>query len=384
MGARDHVHDVVVVGDGPAGRALGAACVHAGLDVVVVGDDRSWTNTYGTWVDDVPGHAHALAASTEIDVVALTWRRLERRYGTFDNAELRRALDTAPHVHGRMTSVQHLEHHAQVVLSDGGVRCGGVVVDATGGPAGPGVPMQTAYGLVLAERPDEVEGDAAVLMDWRPPAESFANEPTFLYVVALADGRWLVEETSLARKHPTPIHELRERLTQRLGVDLTDRAEHVEHVAIPMRSGLPHRESLTVGLGAAARYVHPATGYSVAASLGAAPRVAIAIAEAVHIDDVRARSIHVWNAVWPSEHRRARALHDYGLAALLRLPAGDVQTFFEAFFELPTEQWAEYLRVDTSAVAVSRVMTSVFSSVPWRVRRRLATGSPLPFAGLLR
>ena len=167
-------------------------------------------------------------------------------------------------------------------------------------------------------------------------------------------------------------------------LDLTDRAEHVEHVAIAMRSGLPDRGSLTVGFGAAARYVHPATGYSVAASLGAAPRVATAIAEALHIDDVRARSLHVWSAVWPSEHRRARALHDYGLGALLRLPAGDVQTFFEAFFELPTEQWGDYLRVDTSAAAVSRVMRSVFSSVPWRVRRRLATGSPLPFAQLLR
>ena len=53
-----HVHDVVVIGDGPAGRALGAACVDAGVEVLVIGTDAPWTNTFGTWVDDVPQHAH--------------------------------------------------------------------------------------------------------------------------------------------------------------------------------------------------------------------------------------------------------------------------------------------------------------------------------------
>ncbi|MEY4229585.1 MAG: putative lycopene beta-cyclase, partial [Actinomycetota bacterium] len=136
--------------------------------------------------------------------------------------------------------------------------------------------------------------------------------------------------------------------------------------------------------GAAAGYVHPATGYSVASSLRAAPRVAAGIAAALTIDDPGRRALTAWNAVWPAEQRRARALHDYGLAALLRLPAADVQSFFDAFFALPVELWSAYLRVDTAATTVSRVMTAVFSSVPWRVRRRLAAGSPAPFARLLR
>ena len=54
------------------------------------------------------------------------------------------------------------------------------------------------------------------------------------------------------------------------------------------------------------------------------------------------------------------------------------------FFALPTEQWASYLRVDTTVADVTRAMRGVFSSVPWPVRRRLATASPLPFARLLR
>jgi lycopene beta-cyclase len=377
-----HVHDVVVIGDGPAGRALGAACVDVGLDVMVVGADAAWTSTYGTWVDDVPQHAHLIAAEAAIDVVALQHRRLERRYGTFHNRSLRDALDVAPRQVGHVVSVQHLADHARVVLGGSSNLLGRLVVDARGPSVGRDLPVQTAYGVVLAERPAVIDGDAGVLMDWRQPVRG--GEPTFLYVVPLAGGHWMVEETSLARRTPMAIDQLRGRLAARLGDDLTDRAVHVEHVHIPMQPGLPQRGALTVAFGAAARYVHPATGYSVAASLRAAPRVAAAAAEVVGEADVRHRSLHVWNAVWPAEQRRARTLHDIGLAALLRLDAGDVQTFFDAFFALPTEQWASYLRIDTTVADVTRAMRAVFSSVPWPVRRRLATASPLPFARLLR
>jgi lycopene beta-cyclase len=377
-----HVHDVVVLGDGPAGRALGAACSSIGLDVLVVGADAAWTNTYGTWVDDVPDHLHLLAAAVPTDVVGLARRRLDRRYGTFHNRSLRDALDVAPRRVGRVGSVQHLADHARVLVDGDDPLCARLVVDARGPSGGPDVPVQTAYGLVLAERPAAIEGDAAVLMDWRQPVDR--GDPTFLYVVPLSGGRWMVEETSLARRTPVPMDELRARLAARLGADLTDTAEHVEHVRIPMRPGLPRRGALTVAFGGAARYVHPATGYSVAASLRAAPRVAAAIAGAVGERDVRLRSVRVWNAVWPDEQRRSRALHDIGLAALLRLDATDIGSFFDAFFAMPTDRWASYLRVDTTVAEVTSAMRGVFSSVPWPVRRRLATGSPLPFARLLR
>ncbi len=378
-----HVHDVVVIGDGPAGRALGAACVDAGVEVLVIGTDAPWTNTFGTWVDDVPQHAHLLAAHEPVDVVGVTRRRLVRRYGTFHNRSLRDALHVAPHRLAGVGSVQHLPDHALVLVGGGDSVRARLVIDARGPvPMSRTSPVQTAYGLVLAERPAAVDGDAAVLMDWRQPDDQ--GDPTFLYVVPLAGGRWMVEETSLARRAPVSAGELRARLAARLGDDLTDRAEHVEHVRIPMHPGLPRRGALTVGFGAAARYVHPATGYSVAASLRAAPRVAAAISSSLDDADPRSRSLRVWNAVWPSEQRRARALHDIGQAALLRLDAADLQSFFDAFFALPTDQWATYLRVDTTVSDVTRAMRSVFRSVPWPVRRRLAMASPLPFGRLLR
>ena len=383
--------DVAIVGDGPAGLALGAACVAEGLETIVLGNARPWSATYATWVDEVPDHAHALASVTPIDVVGVRRRRLGRDYGVFDNARLRDAIDRAPLVLGDVVGVEHDDVQTTVITATGERVAARLVVDATGSvPAlleprrrGRGVRVvQSALGVVLAERPRALDGDAAVLMDWRQVG---AGEPTFLYVAPLAAGRWLVEETSLARREPMAESDLRARLATRLGRDVVADAEHVERVLIPMASGVPRRSQRVVGFGAAAGYVHPATGYSVAASLRAAPRVAAAIARSLgRTDDPRTVALDAWNAVWPGEQRRARALHDYGLQAILRMSADEIRTFFDAFFALPESNWSEYLRVDTTPGDVARAMREVFRSVPWGLRRRLALGSPASLAGLMR
>lgn len=383
-------HDVAIIGDGPAARALGRACHVRGLDVVVVGPDRPWTSTFGAWSDEVGEHRGAFAVESPIDVVAVDRRRLQRSYAVFHNQRLRTSLDVAPRLVDTVTDVRHHLWGAAVHTGGGSkltarvavdaAGAGGVVLDRSAGRVPPS--FQTAYGLVLADRPD-VGGDGAVLMDWRPATGD--AEPTFLYVLPLEGGRWLVEETSLARRVPMGADELRHRLAIRLGHDHTDRADHVEHVRIPMRPGLPSLLQPTVGFGAAAGYVHPATGYSVTASLRAADRVAASIAEVLGTDASPAQAARaVWQAVWPVEHRRARALHDYGLAALLRMDAGDIGVFFDVFFSLPDDVWSPYLRVDTTAAEVARTMSGVFSRVPWSLRRRLATGSPAAFARLVR
>jgi lycopene beta-cyclase len=343
-----------------------------------VGEGSPWTATYGTWVDEVPAYREALAAASPIEVVVADRRiALDRIYGVFDNTVLRSCFASAPVVAARVTGVRHHLWGSVVDTTAGPLRAR-LVVDASG--AAPAllsprrgadrVPRQTAYGLVLDHRPEPVGSAASVLMDWRQPPGA-VGPPTFLYVLALPDGRWLVEETSLARAQPVGADTLRLRLVARLGVDLTARAEHVEHVSIPMAPGLPNRGQAVVGFGAAAGYIHPATGYSVAASLRAAPRVAQALVAAVRLDDPAQRALAAWNAVWPADQRRARALHDYGLGVLLRMSADELSGFFGAFFDLPTEQWSAYLRVDTSAAAVSRTMTAMFRSVPWHLRRRL-------------
>lgn len=376
-------HQVVVVGDGPAGLALGAALSRARVDAVVVGGGEPWSATYSTWVTPRLGQAaDALAWQGPVAAWGARRHELSVPYGVFDNAHLRSLLAAPTRFRpGRVVGVVQRavggESFAEVTLDDGDLLRCALVVDATGPAARfstpPGsaaaVPVQTAYGLVLDHLPDGLE---PMLMDWRPPTSS--PEATFLYVVGLGGDRWLVEETSLARHPAMPIDELRLRLAERLGADLTDRASHVERVAIPMIPGAPPAGSAVVPFGAAARGVHPATGYSVADSLVAAPRVASAVAAALarghRGGELEAAA---WRAVWPARLRATRRLHDYGASVLLSL-GPDVGAFFDAFFDLPSGDWLRYLRTDTSPGEVSATMWRVFASAPWSVRRRLVTG----------
>lgn len=130
------------------------------------------------------------------------------------------------------------------------------------------------------------------------------------------------------------------------------------------KSSLPSRIGPVVGFGAAAGFIHPVTGYSVAASLRAAPRVARAVSEvltrAESADDIARVG---WNAVWPTSFLRTRVLHDFGLAALSRLTTADIQVFFDHFFSLlPDAAKAFYethrLRLEMSLLGIKKIDAS--------------------------
>ncbi|NDF69475.1 MAG: hypothetical protein EB143_08195 [Actinobacteria bacterium] len=246
-------------------------------------------------------------------------------------------------------------------------------------PAG----TQTAYGLVVRSSAFVTPG-VFTLMDWRPPLSGEAatsQHPTFFYGAQFNDGATLVEETSLYAQPPFDVDTLRGLLSVRLGVDLTNQAANVELVHIPMGEALPSRGTRVVGFGAAAGYIHPVTGYSVAGSLRAAPRVADAIASALQQGKQGADlSSAIWQAVWPQQLLQTRAWHDAGLHALRRLPGDCVGEFFDEFFSLPVELWSSYLRIDTEPALVRRAMFALFRRSRWSLRIRLAA-SP---AALLR
>ena len=348
-------HDVAVVGDGPAGLALAAAARRNGLDVVVVGAGRPWTATYGTWRDDVPdlpgdcfGHV--------LDAIAVHGHRrheLARPYAIVDNDALRDHLASGLDVVvAPAERIRHMAWGSRVLTADGAVDAR-IVVDARGRTR-PGAAAQTAYGVVVAERPV----DGPVLMDLRPAGTAGAV-PTFGYAVPVGDG-WLVEETVLAARPPVPATSLAPRLAARVGGPPVGRTELVD---IPMGGRLPDRRGPVPLFGAAAGYAHPATGFSVAASLRAAPRVAAVLGRA----DART----VWDAVWPRALRRTRRLHDYGLEVLLGLDQDALATFFDTFFDLRVDVWAPYLRIDAPPGAVSRTMTTLLRRLPRGLRRRL-------------
>ena len=400
--------DVAIVGAGPAGLALAHAITRRGVDSIVIAPDTQWHATYGAWRDDVeacelgaPLDAVVRGAWPLVRVVGAREHRLARPYVVFDNQRLKASLSAG--IAMRVDSVVAAEHDTLTTtlrLASGDEVRARLVVDATGSgvllahrhaensnravsdrsaPAG----AQTAYGLVVRSSAF-VTPDVFTLMDWRPPLSGEAattQHPTFFYGAQFNDGATLVEETSLYAQPPFDVDTLRGLLAVRLGVDLTSQAANVELVHIPMGEALPSRGTRVVGFGAAAGYIHPVTGYSVAGSLRAAPRVADAIASALQQGKQGADlSSAIWQAVWPQQLLQTRAWHDAGLHALRRLPGDCVGEFFDEFFSLPVELWSSYLRIDTEPALVRRAMFALFRRSRWSLRIRLAA-SP---AALLR
>jgi lycopene beta-cyclase len=391
--------DVAVVGDGPAGSALAQALTRRGVKTVLFGADRRWDATYTSWSDDLDDVALVDGADIwmhRFESVAVNLERsstVQRAYGVIDNDALRTVLRRG------------VEHRLGTVASaaDTGAR---TVVDATGWPSGldrsdrvllerDEISWQTALGVVLPHPPPGPLGSPTIMDFSEPPVSGEVGVPTFAYAFPVADG-WLIEETVLAGPAIDP-ELLAQRLASRLGEPvepLLDRATRIERVRIPMGVPIPPRLGRGAGVGAcggAVRFgatggmIHPATGYSVASSLRAADRVAEAAAEVLQRggqqDDfagVRA----IAEAVWPASLRRTRRLHDFGLEVLLGMDAADIRSFFQTFFELPTDRWAAYLRIDTPPGELARVMTSMFVRADWRLRRQLVTGNPRSLLGV--
>jgi len=379
--------DVAIVGDGPAGLALAAACRRRGIGVVVVGSGQPWTATYATWVDDVADLPPSCFATVSPGVVvhAVGRHELARPYGVLDGDALRRHLGTDVELRvATADAVQHFAWGSRVLIASGRVDCR-LVVDAggrdgrtwAGGRAAPAA-WQTAYGVVIDEPPNRFDRELPTFMDLRA-VPGTAERATFCYVVPVADG-WLVEETALAARPAVDPACLAERLADRLGADgpaAVAGARRTENVAIPLGGRLPGDRRPVVPFGAAAGLTNPVTGYSVAAALRAAPRVADALA-AVLASAGRPDAHEVHRAVWPPNLRRTRRLHDHGLQVLLRFPPNDLAEFFDAFFTLPTDLWSAYLRVDAPPRDVSRAMAAVLRRLPWRVRRRVLETPPWP------
>lgn len=395
--------EVAIVGSGPAGWALSAALRDVGVAATVVAPDPygTWAATYAMWADELPDWVAKRSADPDalfghrwnrVRVAGHQTRELERVYARLDNSRLRQALSAGgAAVEATVRGATHFGWGSRLHTDVGDVTAR-IVVDASGAAGVLGSPRrngtqaaQVAYGLVVpsAALPDPWRPPGGcTLMDWRPVHSTCptALDSTFLYVLDDGDHA-LVEETSLVRRPPLRPDELRYRLACRLGSDLTDAAVDVEVVHIPMHYGISgyQRGDSVVKFGAAAGYVHPATGYSVTASVRCAPRVAQAIAAELRRDVPQISEIAA--AVWPTPQRRVRALHDVGLAALERLDPDDIRTFFDAFFDLPADQWSAYLRVDASPGQISRAMSGVFRRLSWRQRRDVMLARP---QGLLR
>ena len=386
--------DVLVVGAGPAGMALAAACGQRGLDVGLLdpNPDRPWVATYGTWTPELPADllASVVAARAAGRAIATTEHHLGWEYAVLDVEALRAHLAeqfTGVSVHtGRAVGSPD---PGVVALADGSTLQAAVIVDAAGRwrPLDPTpsrrVPAeQTAYGLILPEESVTplVAAGEALFMDWRAD-HGESGWPTFLYVVPLGEGRVLVEETSLARRPGLPLSTLRRRLYARLAHHGLVAPNDARSEKVSFRVDHPrHSGSTVLGFGAAAPLIHPATGFSVAASLQLAPRVAAVLA--AHLPGDPDRALSAANAiVWSPAAKVIHRVRQIGLEALLRMPGAEVPGFFEQFFTLPeAHRWA-YLTGRDDVGGTVAAMASLFRESDWRLRRHLvipALMRPLP------
>ncbi|MBF6170934.1 lycopene cyclase family protein [Nocardia blacklockiae] len=354
--------DLVVCGLGPAGRALAHRAAARGLAVTVVDPkpERRWTATYGVWADELPAWVapETVAASVPRPVAWGTRRaEIERRYVVFDVAALQDSLSlTGCRVIAEPATdilrPRHGREHEAVRLASGQVLTARRVIDARGVGRSPARAEQTAYGVVVPrERWQE-----PLFMDWRPDTGTDPGAPpSFLYAIPLGPESFLLEETCLAGRPALSGAVLRARLRARLrcrGLEL-DGDETVEHVRFPVQGGRPGARRF----GAAGALLHPATGYSVAASLATAEAVAAG------------------GSIWPASARAVHRLRRAGLRALLGLPPADIPRFFDAFFDLPTELQRAYLSGRDDLTGTALAMTTLFRTLPWRLRRHLTAAT---------
>lgn len=369
--------DLVVVGAGPAGRSLAAAGLVAGLRVVVVDPDpdRPWTSTYAAFAHELAPDVPLAATLARPGVATRSGGPglLPDAYAVIDTARLQSSLDLAGArlVRGRARTLAR----DRVDVAGQGPVVGRVVVDARGALT-TGRTVQTAYGVVLdrGEAAPLLDGGDGVFMDWRPHhGAGPAATPTFCYVVPLDDERVLVEETSLAARPGPTTAELRDRLLHRLAHHgIPAAAGRIEErvrfaLDVPLGPGWWRGRAPAVPrIGAAAPWVHPATGYSVATSLRLAPVLAGAVAAGADGTDLH-------RLVWPRDALATHLLRVRGLRVLTSFGADETDRFFAAFFALAPHHQRAYLCGRDDPAATMRAMYALLPLLDPDLRRTVPT-----------
>lgn len=412
-------------------RSAAEEAAGRGLSVVVV-DPRPnavWPNNYGVWVDEF--EAMGLA-----DCVDTTWKRakvqftegeeavcLDRQYGRVDRRRLKKRLLDGCVRSGvlfhaaKARGVSHTDGWRSCLQCDDGSELFGcAVLDGTGhsralvefeGEFDPG--YQGAYGVMIeVEKGHPFELDTMFFMDWRDDhleddpdmLARNASLPTFLYTMPFSETRIFVEETSLVARPAVPFPELKRRLAKRLdklGVVVKEVIEE-EYCLIPMGGVLPRMPQRVLGLGGTGGMVHPATGFMIARTLGAAPllvdglerelararrEAAAALPTGTPREEVLARvdmgevTARVWEGVWPAWRLQQREFFNTGMDILLRLGIDSTRSFFAAFFKTSTYNWQGFLSYRLTLVELMGFGIEFFAVGDWRMRR-FTTVSALP------
>jgi lycopene beta-cyclase len=383
--------DVLVVGAGPAGLAAAACCAEAGLRTLLADDalQRPWPNNYGGWVDELTLPETCMAARWSAPLVLSDagTRVLDRAYAQLDNERLkgwlvdRLAAAGGETIGERVVALDSDSRGVRARFERGGALAR-VAIDATGArgallqPRRAAAPLawQTAYGVLAEVEAHPWAPGQMVLMDLRSAPGIPPQPPSFLYAMPFDDRRVFLEETVLAARPAFPVAALAERLERRLAALQLPlrRTLGAEEVRIPMDTPLPRTPQAVVGFGAAGGFIHPATGYSVARSLRAAPALASALAAGLAGGDPARASALAWAAIQPVSLRRSQRLARSGLEALLAMDAAALGAFMDGFFEMPQRCWSAFLSGTAPPGAVLGAMVQLGLHLPADLLARVA------------
>ena len=130
-------------------------------------------------------------------------------------------------------------------------------------------------------------------------------------------------------------------------------------------------ERPVTAFGAAAGYVHPATGYSLATTLRRSARVAEAIEEVVagRAPDPETR---LRAAVCSDAEARRQRVYGFGGEVMASMSGEEIQSFFGAFFSLEPARRDGFLAGTLDEPALARAMWEVFLRTSMPVRGILA------------
>lgn len=398
------VVDVVIAGSGPAGLAAAVACAERGLSVELLGGpDAPWVPGYGVWADraidlGMDGFLGPVWSDAEVVFAPGTAQRLGRAYARVAKRRWRaHLLDRLASAGGRVTwlradEVAHDPTGSTVTVEDGTARRAAIVLDATGHRpafvrrAGEATLFQAAYGQGgLTEGhpwPDDVVTFMDLRMDHVEQGDDPSRRPTFLYAMPLGGPRLFVEETSLIAAPAVPFALLRARLARRLALHGVRWAavDETELCLIPMDTPLPDLDQRVVGIGGAASFVHPATGYQLLRSLRASGELADHLVDALGRGVAPAEvSRTAWRVLWTDDALRRRELLLFGARLLASLSPDDHARFFRTFFAVPQPTWAGYLADDGSLTDTLRAMAAMLCVADARTRMNLLrSGTRLP------
>lgn len=329
---------------------------------------RRWTPTYSAWLDELPGWLDPSAIAVTVPGPAVwTTRRqeIERTYCVLDTAGLQASLE----LDGVDVRAQRADDltATTVRLDDGTTLRGRHVVDARGTPAGSELAEQTAFGVVLSRSAalPLLDGAGAWFMDWRRDNGAPRDAtPSFLYVVPLSDEQVLVEETCLVGRPALGLPELHIRLKHRLGergIDWSDDAP-IERVRFSVQPPpVPPRQkgrTIPTRFGSRADLMHPATGYSVAASLATVDAM---------VSQLGTSTSTTSPSVW-----MVQRLRNLGLRTALNLTPELVPEFFASFFALPVDLQRAYLSGRSDARGTMTAMLRMFPTLPTGARAAIA------------